>query len=203
MGRITISIVVPTINRPTLSRTLQSVVSAGISSDDEVIVVWGDRGDPTSVVSGVDMPCRKTVLMARAPRPDYGNTQRTAGMRAATCSHIAFMDDDDIYLVGAIHAMKQELQDKPDTPHHFQVNLGPPLNRQVWRTKQVKVENVSTIGIVVPNVPNLPVWPVRRPDGKLTPWGEGGNDAVFACEVERTLGRFVFSDTVVARSRPD
>lgn len=199
---IRISVVIPTLGRPTLQRTLNSIVEAGVCSQDEVLVVWGDAADPTEVVERVTLPCPRHIIHARAPKPDYGNTQKTAGMRAARGSHVAFMDDDDIYLPGALDRMRKELEKNPGLPHQFQVQLGKPHSRLIWHKPKVELGNVTTDGIVVPNRPDLPSWPVRRSDGMLTPWQDTGNDALFAMEAERLFNGFVFSPALVAHWRP-
>lgn len=200
---IALSIVVPTLNRPTLRRTLQSIRDAGAGPQDEVIVVWGDGGDPTAVVDSVEPTMKDRIILAKAtPKPDYGNTQKTAGMRAATGTHVAFMDDDDVYKPGAFQKIRQELLKNPGLPHQFQVWIGPPHNRKKWKEPKVVYGQILTSGIVVPNDPRLPSWPIRGENGKLTPWGETGNDVIFAQECEKLFGGFVFCHELISVWRP-
>jgi len=202
---VRLSIVVPTLNRPTLAATLASFGPAGLTSSDEVIVVWGDGSDPSEAVARSRVPCSVRVLHAKADRPDYGNTQKTAGMRASKGTHVCFMDDDDVYNVDGCSRIRAALSLDRTLPHLFRISLpkGHDGNRGiVWRDKKVRYTNVSTLGIVVPNDPRLPSWPVRKPNGNLTRWGNTGNDAEFALECEKIWGKFVFRDELVATARP-
>lgn len=205
MDDVRLSIVVPTLNRPTLSATLSSFGPAGILGTDEVIVVWGDGSDPSEAVARVSLPCRTRVVYARADRPDYGNTQKTAGIREATGTHVCFMDDDDVYNPDALTKIRQALAVSPTLPHVFRVSLPPDeAGRRVtvWHDRKIRYTNVSTLGIVVPNESRIPSWPKRKPNGYLTRWGNSGNDAEFALECEKIWGRFVFREEVVATARP-
>lgn len=76
----TFTIVVPTVGRPTLARTLTSI-AAQLHPGDELIAVCNDNGD-------------------------FGNTASLEGARRAIGTHILFCDDDDIFLPGAIDRMR-------------------------------------------------------------------------------------------------
>ncbi|NCA18003.1 MAG: glycosyltransferase family 2 protein [Betaproteobacteria bacterium] len=204
MADIAISIVIPTLGRKTLKATLGSIELAGFDARDEVIVVWGDGGAPDDALRAVRVPCETRVFKAMArPKPDYGNTQKTVGMRNAKGTHIAFMDDDDVYAPGAAQRIRDALTKNPGLPHQFQVMLGKPHCRPIWTKRRVEHGNITSIGLVVPNDPGCPGWPVRRPDGWLTPWNGTGNDVVFAQACDSYFKGFVFCEDIIALWRPE
>ena len=77
MSDVRISVVIPTTGRASLEATKASAAGAY-----EIIVVEDSTGD-------------------------NGYTPRTKGMLQATGTHIAFMDDDDVYTPGALEVMQQ------------------------------------------------------------------------------------------------
>src|SRR5438105_2073091 len=83
----TFSVVVPTLARTTLARTLASIASQ-IGPGDEIIVECTNDNDG-------------------------GNSARQRGIEAATSSHLLFCDDDDVFLPGAFVAMRQFATEHP------------------------------------------------------------------------------------------
>lgn len=153
---IRLSVIVPTCGRRTLARAVASALTQ-LSHEDEVIVV-GDGPQPAAqafcrtispVVQYVEGP------MTRC----WGNTQRQVGLRCAVGDYVAFLDDDDIFVPGALPVMKAAVAESPSQPVLFQF-----VDRHgavIWCDREVRQGNVSTQCVCVPNVTE-----------KLGTWGE-------------------------------
>ncbi len=124
---MTISFIIPSINRPSLKRTLNSIKT---TVGDEIIVEY-------------DSP----------PSGKWGNPQRNEGMKRATCDYLAFIDDDDYYVPAAREIMEQAIAENPGKPILFKVRY--PNGDIIWKEKKRIPGNVSTQMILVPNKPEI------------------------------------------------
>jgi glycosyltransferase involved in cell wall biosynthesis len=159
-----LSIIVPTIGRPSLAATLGSLVGQPLDGD-EVLVIGG----PAAAVSpwaqdGVrHLPCRQG--------KHYGCEERTLGISQARGTHLAFIDDDDAWVPGARAAIGDAVAERPDSLLLFQMRYA--SGRVLWEKPKVRRGNVSTQMIVVPNDPvRLGRWTWRR---------EGDYDFIRTC----------------------
>lgn len=119
----TISFIIPSINRPSLQKTIESI-EARIG--DEICVEF-------------DIPSMKA----------WGNPQRNKAIARATGDYLAFIDDDDTYVKGHREMMEQAIKDHPGKPILFQMQY--PDGRILWKEKRILPGNVSTPMILVPN----------------------------------------------------
>src|SRR5918912_783779 len=132
----TFSIIVGTSGRPTIHRTLKSVVPQ-LEPGDEVIVVRDDSGDA-------------------------GDTPRNDAMPRARGTHLLFMDDDDVYVPDALAKMRRFADENPGRIGIFKLEYVVGTRR--WIEPELRYKNVSTQTFLVPNVPGkLGVW---RHDGR-------------------------------------
>jgi hypothetical protein len=169
--RNALSIIIPTLGRKTLGRALSSVVRE-IRPEDQVIVV-GDGPQPAareSVSKLISVEYYET-----EPSKCWGHAQRNLGMEKAIGTHLAFLDDDDVWLTGARRLIGETLKDHPERPIFFRMQH---RNSILWHTKRIAFANVSTQMYVFPNI-----------KGRLASWrsnpesvdGRGG-DFLFAKE---------------------
>jgi glycosyltransferase involved in cell wall biosynthesis len=161
---VKLSVVIPTVGRASLAAAKQSCAGA-----DEVTVVEDQTGD-------------------------HGYTARMKGMAQATGTHLAFMDDDDIYLPGAIDLFRAHAADVPVVfrMDHYDHGI-------LWREPVLEFGNVSTQMILVPNVPdNLGVWAPHMPG-----WKEPGGDYTFLKGCVEKMGGPVWRKEIISKLRPD
>ena len=102
------------------------------------------------------------------------------------------MDDDDVYVRGALAKMRRFADENPGRIGIFRMayTVGP----KRWQVPELRNRNVSTQIFCVPNVP-----------GKLGVWEHRGTvhgDYTFIEETARLQGEPVFVDEVTVRVRP-
>jgi glycosyltransferase involved in cell wall biosynthesis len=128
----TITFVVPTSGRRTLDRTLTSITSQ-FCAGDEIIVVHTDCGDG-------------------------GNIGTNSAQERARGEWIAFMDDDDVFVPGAIAKMRAWAKDNAGRIGIFRRKSDAWPTQ--WADAVLRPGNVARPLFFVPNVP-----------GKLAEWG--------------------------------
>jgi glycosyltransferase involved in cell wall biosynthesis len=175
MSEPTLSIIVATRGRKTLKRTLRSI-SRQLQPGDEVLVLCDDSGDK-------------------------GHTARMKVMPRARGSHLAFIDDDDVYAPGALEKLRQFARENPGRIGIFKMKH--PVGTTHWREGEpvLRYANVSTQTFLVPNVPGkLGRW---KPGGRPRPGGGGyAGDFVFITETAELQGEPIFVDEVTVFARP-
>ena len=147
----TLTVVIPTIGRRTLARTLASIRSQALLAGDEVLLVCdGDFPDSRRVWSESGLAGRM-LWIDGGPSRDWGMTARTRGIEQAVGEWLLFMDDDDVYLPGAFAAIRQALFLAPRRPHLFRMRSVHARGGLIWGHREVKCGNVSTQCFGVPN----------------------------------------------------
>lgn len=158
---IRISVIVPTVGRDTLQAALDSCAGA-----DEVIVVED------------------------TDRRDRGYWARTEGIRQATGTHLAFLDDDDVFTPGAIEIMRSAACDVPTI-----FRMDDPTWGVLWRDPVLRYANVGTPMFLIPNDQDrLGVWAPFENDR--------GGDYTFVTGCVEKMGAPVWREEVVCVVRP-
>ncbi len=160
----TFSIIVATGGRPTLTRTLESLAPQ-LEHGDEILCIRNNE----------------------AP---WGHATRDEAMGRAKGSHLWFMDDDDIAADFALSEIRLTVAEQPDAVHVFKMKHG---DRVLWKDPVVRIGNVGTPMMVVPNVPE-----------SLGRWGTVYEaDGHFLVETLGLRGdQPVFHEQIVALIRP-
>lgn len=184
-----VSVIIPTIGRETLRRTLESALCQHERPDEVLVVADGPRPDARAAALEFGAAYLET-----PPTGQWGHEQRNLGMAAAKGDYLSFMDDDDVYLPGAFEAMRRRARESPGRPIIFQM-----LHRgeTLWRRPEIAYRNVSTQMFLFPNVPGrLARW-ASNPD---TPDGRGG-DFCFARDTARLwpAGHVLFRKDYIAQ----
>lgn len=118
-----ISYIIPSINRETLFRTINSIE---IWPGDEVLVEF-------------DLP----------KSGGWGNVQRNKVIERAQNPWLAFIDDDDCYVNGHREIMDKAIKENPNKPNLFRIQY--PNGNTIWKEKKVIPGNISTQMILIPN----------------------------------------------------
>jgi glycosyltransferase involved in cell wall biosynthesis len=113
----TFSIIVPTILRPTLAATLDSIQAAGLAPGDEVLVMVDAEHAHKPLPPGVraSRAAPVAVYYSEVSRGGWGGPARNLGVKAAKGSHLLFIDDDDVYRPGAIDTIRAMVAEAPAT----------------------------------------------------------------------------------------
>jgi len=132
----TLSLLVVTSGRPTLSRTLAGLIPQ-LRAGDEVLIDVND-----------DAP--------------WGHRARNRLMPRAKGDFLVFVDDDDLYAADALKTIRRSADARPDRMHVFRMLLderGPRHGTIVWGRRRIAEGNVSTAMVAVPNLPDaLGTW---------------------------------------------
>jgi glycosyltransferase involved in cell wall biosynthesis len=122
---VRLSIIIPTPGkRTTLNRAIASATSQ-MKAGDELLVVYDNSGD-------------------------WGITPRNRAIEAATGTHISFLDDDDVYLPGALEAIRNFGRAHPGKIGIFQVKRGE--YGTVWTEPDPDLLATASGMFVVPNI---------------------------------------------------
>jgi len=159
----TLSIIVPTIGRETLPRTLETIAAQELVDGDEVLVVEDGPDNPAirEPIEAAGWPWR--YLSTGKRFGGWGHVARNVAMTQARGDYLVFMDDDDVYRthgcyggenVGAFARIRAAATRHPGRPLMFRMER-PGWNSTIWRPKAVRYGNVSTQMFVVPNSPEL------------------------------------------------
>lgn len=108
-GLPTVSVIIPTHNRPhLLTQAVASARAAG--SDVEIIIVDDASNDETAEV------CRSltNIIYVRVERNQGVAGARNIGIFVSTAKYVAFLDDDDLRLPGSIDIQVNALEANPE-----------------------------------------------------------------------------------------
>jgi glycosyltransferase involved in cell wall biosynthesis len=172
-----VSVVVPTVGRATLQDAVDSAAWA-----DEVIVVYDDAGIPAD-------PPDRAVVYARGPTHHWGAEQRQLGIARATGTHLAFIDDDDVYTRDAGRLIMRALRARPARVHVFKMRDG---NREYGGHGCVWDGGIGSPMFVVPNDERLGEWSTRY---------QGDYDFIYST-LAKHRRRPRFHEEVIAEIRP-
>lgn len=167
-----LSIVIPTIGRPSLVETLASIE---VPCD---VVVVGDGSQP--LAAAISQPVARYV---EAPKGGIvGNRQRNWVLDNVPLlgDFVAWIDDDDVYVPGAVPLICEILSANPGRPHMFRICIN--CGIVVWVHTTVMKANVGGHCFIAPN------------DKRLGRWGESyEGDFDF---IESTLANYKENDLI-------
>jgi len=197
-----LSVVIPTIGRATLSRTLRSILEQAPPDEVECVVVADVHGDRAPLaeawrqVGELGMLAGAVRMSALdAGYHDWGGAQTTAGLALARGRFLMRCDDDDIWTPGAFAAIAGAIDLLP-VPGPLLFRFVTPGGQVLWDQPGVVAEGrIGTPCWCFPNIPALLGAHSCRYEADydfirstLDRWG--GTDAA----------RFI--DTVIAIARP-
>jgi len=97
------STIIPTVNRPTLSRAVGSVLNQDFHADDFEVIVVNDSGQP---LPDVEWQHSSRVRVIRTHQRER-SVARNTGAGLAAGRYLHFLDDDDVLIPGALQAFWQ------------------------------------------------------------------------------------------------
>lgn len=97
-SKVFFSYIIPTIGRASLDRAVQSVLTQHVSHADFEIIVVNDSGNPLPAVDWMVSP-RVTIIHTNKCERSFA---RNSGAAVARGRYLAFLDDDDWILPGAL-----------------------------------------------------------------------------------------------------
>lgn len=191
MNEPTFSIIIPTIGRKTLQRTLGSITPQR-ATDDEVIVVFDGKESEEVNKLAESHNC----LVANTGKRSYnaGSTPRNFGIDKARGDWLLFMDDDDMFTPNAFQVIRKTIvKTKLPTIHLFRMRYID--GRVLWKEPKVTYGNVGTPMIVLPSF------------GKQVRWREGidgGNDCQFITDALSVRKQTpIWSEEIICLVRPN
>jgi glycosyltransferase involved in cell wall biosynthesis len=148
---ISLSIIIPTLGRRTLSRTLRSISSQDAFGDDVEVIVVGDGPRPAARAQfereAVKHP--NWTYLEHGPQPGWGHAQRMAGLERARGRYVMFINDDDGYAPGALATIRQAMVEHPGRVVIFKMDR---IGILYWRRPEIRQGDVSVQMYLVPNV---------------------------------------------------
>lgn len=196
---MTLTIVVPTIGRSTLSMTLDSIARQALVPGDRVVIALDThRQAPRPDVAALVARYGFELLPVNGGYHFMGNPQLNAAIAGCTTDYLCALGDDDIYVDGAIARLRAKL--RPGLATLFQFYAPPYLvegnpNRFVlWSHRTLAVANISGCCIAAPREALVPVSDERRCEVDF--------DWIVAM-VEKTGQRPVWMRDVLVIARPE
>jgi len=162
-----ISIVIPTLGRPTLQRMIDSLLPQLAEGDQIIVVADGaDAYARAGTMINDDLASKHDVMLCSVTDREscYGNAQRNHGMSIASGDLIWFCDDDDIALPGALTAIRRSMA-ADRTPTMFRMRH---LGDVIWRSQECVAGNVAGPQLVIPNRSDIPRFPVPASNPELS-----------------------------------
>ena len=197
-----LSVIVPTVGRPSLARTVRSLLKQGDWLPWEAVLV----GDTHSGRWAEQLPTARA-LAATDPRLSYvehdggvhmvGHPQRNHGATVARGTYLSWLGDDDVYLEGAFRSIARALHRYEDDPRVFLFRWISPWKQVYWEQAGfLAQDHIDAENIVCPNVPDkLGVWNPARYQG----------DFDFVRETVEKWGgveRVVWQPEIIAQAQP-
>lgn len=185
-----ISVIIPTMGRPTFGRTLLSVMPQLWPGDEIVVMSDGPNETVKAVCETLLLPYRFTLQSK-----DSGATQRDAAIAVATGTHLMFLDDDDVYTSSALNEAHLAIRADDRASHIFRMRYGSGSymkNVVLWHKPVIRLCNVGTPMFVVPKMDYMPEWKGLKTDVHDFEW------------ISRVARRCppTFQDHVIAVIRP-
>ncbi len=162
---MTITIAVPTIGRPTLVDTLESIARQELRPCDQVLIVYDSFAPDVenlqatrALVEGYGF----TFVEHNGWVHFFGNPQLNHAMTLAAGDFFTALGDDDVYVDGAISRMRKALVPGRALLYQFysppcMVLNRPDLRVRLWSDRRLREANISGCCIAAPRADLVPV----------------------------------------------
>ena len=197
-----LSIIVPTVGRPSLARTLRSLCRQrsllpweGILVGDTFAGTWKEQLPLARALAG--QATHLSYVEHDGGCHAWGHPQRNAGVQHARGRYLAWLGDDDVYLPGALEAIHRAITARPPGDERvFLFRWIAPWKQVLWHTAGFLAEShIDAECIVCPNVPEKL--------GEWTPRYQGDYDFI-RTTVHHFGGpeRVIWQPEVIAQAQP-
>ncbi len=152
-----LTIIITTVGRPSVVRTLQSLEKQKWQAGDQILLVC-DGPIPRNLCQlwlNYSLPCQ-LMFIPEGPHRDWGHTPRNLALKYATGDYIAHLDDDDCFQPDSISAIRELISERGRGLYFFQMQL--PDGQVLWKQREVRFGNVGTPMFVHPRTCNLGEW---------------------------------------------
>ncbi len=196
---MTLTIIVPTIGRPTLETTLQSIARQDLRSGDCVIVALDTYQEPPRPdVAALVARYGFDLLLVDGGVHFMGNPQLNAALDTVTTDYVCALGDDDVYVDGAISRLRPKLKDGRAILFKFYAPrylvFGNPERFVLWMDRTLRVANISGCCIAAPREAIVPVSDHQRCEVDF--------DWIVEI-VQKTGHKPIWMDDVLIIARPD
>lgn len=196
-----LSVIMPTVGRETLFAAIRSVVSQLVAGD-EVIVVEDTAhatGPPRLWFNHSFDDVRRVHVGHKLEGSVFGNAQRDHAMTIARGTHLLFLDDDDVYVPGALRTVRRAVGAAPGKANIFRAAWGPGHHAhgvELWADPVVRESNVATPMVVLPNRVYEASWMGSNGLGVVSDFG------FLSAAIEELMYPPVWHPEVIATVRP-
>ena len=168
-----LTVIVPTVGRPSLARTVRSLLKQGEWLPWEAVLV----GDTHAGTWAHQLPLARALAAQHPERLRYvehdgglhawGHPQRNFGATVARGRYLSWLGDDDVYLQGAFEHLGRVLRRQEDDPRVFLFRWIAPWKAVLWEQAGfLAQDHIDAENIVCPNVPaKLGEWNSARYQG--------------------------------------
>lgn len=160
---MTLTIAIPTIGRPTLRNTLESIARQDLRPGDQVLVVYDSyqRTANTEAPKALVESFGFTFVEHDGGYHFQGNPQLNRAIELATGEFFCALGDDDVYVDGAIARLRARLRPGRVTLFQFFsptfITGNDALRCRLWADKALRVANLSGCCMAAPVSVLVPV----------------------------------------------
>ena len=147
-----LTVITPTISRPSLRDTLASIAPQLAAGDEHLVIGDGPQPDAAAMCAEFGASYHDGPVSG-----SWGTAQRDYGIGLATGDWLLFCDDDDVFAPGALDAVRAAVVDNPRTPHVFKMRRER-YHDELWAFPEIREGNVGTPMIVTPRFAMMPTW---------------------------------------------
>lgn len=149
---VRLTILLPTIGRPSLAATLASIRAAGAGAGDELLVIDDGAESPVFVESALTLSLLPTRCLVKILTPErrlgtWGHAASNLAMREASGTHVVRIDDDDAYEPGALDTIRAMIALAPERVHIWRMAS---RGGVIWTDESIRQGNVGTPMFGVP-----------------------------------------------------
>jgi glycosyltransferase involved in cell wall biosynthesis len=163
---MSLSIILPTINRPSLRAAIESAIPQLKFADELIVIGHGVLPEAAYITSQYP----KTRYFEDYTDSGRGADRRNLGMNKAYGGHFVYLDDDDVLAPKALELIRTSIKKYPEYLIFHRMEVvedsigGCTAGTKIWMREEIALGNTICANMVVPNIISGPRWtaPVDR-----------------------------------------